>query len=187
MRRSTFSGGAISASAGATGTIEDNSFNGGGIGVDTGSAMVIRGNTIRDIAGSAVEVRDEGTSATVEDNSITGASIAIAVRPKTAASISGNTLTENGMAVSLESGDVTASNNSVESGNAGIWVGSGSPMLAGNSVRGTKGNGITVMAAASPTLSGNSSCDNVTNLFVSDGATPVIDDTNEICKDAPAG
>lgn len=187
VRRSTFSGGDISASAGATGTIEDNSFSGGGIGVDTGSSMVIRGNTIRDDAGTAIEVRDEGTSATVEDNTITGAFTAIAVRPKTAATISGNTLTENGLAVSLESGDVTASDNSVESGNAGIWVGSGSPMLAGNSVRGTKGHGIAVMATASPTLSGNSSCDNVTNLFVSDGATPVIDDTNEICEDAPAG
>jgi parallel beta-helix repeat protein len=173
VRRSTFSGGDVSASAGATGTIEDNDFSGGeGIGVDTGSSMVIRGNTIRDVAGPAVEVRDEGTSATVEDNTITGSFNGIAVRSGTAATVSDNTLTENGLAVSLETGDVTASDNSIDGGNAGIWVNAGAPTLAGNSVRGMKGNGITVMAAASPTLSGNRSCDNVTNLFVADGATP---------------
>lgn len=187
VRHSTFVGGSISASAGATGTIEDNDFSGGGIAVDTGSSMVIRGNTIRDARGSAVEVRDEGTSATVEDNTITGSMTAIAVRPKTAATISGNTLSENGLAISLESGDATASDNTIGSGNAGIWVSTGAPALAGNSVRGMRSHGIAVMAAASPVLSGNSSCDNGTNLWVSDGATPVIDDTNQICEDSPAG
>lgn len=186
VRRSTFSGGDISASAGATGTIEDNEFSGGGIGVDTGSSMVIRGNTIRDASGPAIEVRDEGTSATVEDNTITGSMTAAAVRRGTAATISGNTLTENSLGVSLESGDATASDNTIGSGHAGIWVGTGAPALAGNSVRGMKSRGIAVMAAASPVLSGNSSCDNGTNLWVSDGATPVIDDTNEIGEDATA-
>jgi nitrous oxidase accessory protein NosD len=187
VRHSTFVGGSISASAGATGTIEDNDFSGGGIGVDTGSSMIVRGNTIRDARGPAVEVRDEGTSATVEDNTIMGSMTAVAVRRGSAATVNGNTLTENGLGVSLESGDATASDNTIGSGNAGIWVSSGAPALAGNSVRDMKGHGIAIMAAASPVLSGNTSCDNGTNLWVSEGAAPVIDDTNEICEDAPAG
>jgi parallel beta-helix repeat protein len=149
--------------------------------------MVIRGNTIRDATGPAVEVRDEGTSATVEDNTITGSMTGIAVRPKAAATITGNTLTANNLGISLESGDATASDNTIRSGNAGIWVSSGAPTVTGNSVSGMKSHGIAVMAAASPVLSGNSSCDNGTNLWMSDGATPVIDDTNEICEDLAAG
>jgi nitrous oxidase accessory protein NosD len=187
VRGSTFVGGSISASAGAKGTIEDNDFSGGGIGVDTGSSMVIRGNTIRDVKGPAVDVRDEGTSVTVEENTITGSMTGVAVRPGTAATITGNSLIDNGLGVSLGSGDATASDNSVESGDAGLWVNAGAPTLSGNTVLGMKTTGIAIMAPASPVLSGNTSCDNGTNLVVADGATPVIDDTNEICEDAPAG
>ncbi len=42
------------------------------------------------------------------------------------------------------------------------------------------------IAVGSPVLRDNRSCGNGTNLIVADTATPDIDDSNEICEDAPA-
>lgn len=47
------------------------------------------------------------------------------------------------------------------------------------------GQGILVGGSTSPKLSGNTSCNNGENLKIVDSATPDIDDTNEICADAP--
>ncbi len=55
-----------------------------------------------------------------------------------------------------------------------------------NSVTGMTGRGIVVGRGASPALSGNTACGNGENLFIGEGATPTIDDTNEICEDPPA-
>jgi hypothetical protein len=56
----------------------------------------------------------------------------------------------------------------------------------GNSVRSASDRGLAIGFGASPTLSENLSCDNGENLWVAKGADPAIDDSNEICEDAPA-
>ena len=76
--------------------------------------------------------------------------------------------------------------NTVTGGDAGIVVTGGSPHLVGNTVERVTGRGIVVGLRASPTLTGNTACGNGVNLFVADNADPVIDETNEICMDAPA-
>ena len=61
----------------------------------------------------------------------------------------------------------------------------GTPDVRDNSVASVEERGLVIGFGASPTLSGNTSCDNGENLLVAEGATPSIDDTNEICEDAP--
>ena len=80
IRRSTLHGG-TSASAEATGAYEDNLFIGGQLAVDTGSDMLVTGNTVRDILDdkAAILVVDEGSSAEIVGNTVEGAAIGISV------------------------------------------------------------------------------------------------------------
>jgi len=77
----------------------------------------------------------------------------------------------------------TVTGNTVEGGGTGIVV-TGDFDVDSNTVTGVEGRGL-VISGGSPVLTGNRVCDNGTNLFVSDRATPLIDDTNQICEDAP--
>jgi hypothetical protein len=97
--------------------------------------------------------------------------------------VSGNTLSDNQVAIETAS-DSVFEGNVVTGGETGIVTSLGSPKLTGNTITGVSGRGLAL--AGRPALSGNSSCENGENLWVADNATPVIDDSNEICEDAPA-
>jgi parallel beta-helix repeat protein len=98
----------------------------------------------------------------------------------------GNVLRDNATAVLWSADAGVIEDNDVSGGGAGILVGDGSPTVTGNGIEGVEGRGLFVGGRASPTFSGNTSCGNGENLVVEDGATPTMDDTNEICEDAPA-
>lgn len=55
-----------------------------------------------------------------------------------------------------------------------------------NTVEDVRRVGILIGRGASPSLSGNTSCDNGENLKIVEGATPDIEGTNTFCEDAPA-
>jgi len=100
--------------------------------------------------------------------------------------VSGNTLTDSGAGIVAAGDSGLVEGNTVAGGRSGIVVTGGSGTLDGNSVTGASGRGLAIGGDASPTLTGNTACDNGENLWVSDGAEPVIDESNEICEGTPA-
>ncbi len=173
-----------------------------------GDGAVIRGNTIDGSLAQAIYVGDpasptiEGNTITnpgedgltigdgspaVLDNTISGAGVGVSVYGSSEPTISGNSLADNRIAISWSGGDGgLVEQNTVSGGKAGIIVGGGSPVVRDNTVEGVEARGIVVLRAASPVLSGNTSCGNGENLFVVDGAMPEDDGTNQICEDAQA-
>jgi parallel beta-helix repeat protein len=161
-----------------------------GIGLFNATSPLIEGNTISGTGQFGVDVGGGGPRVT--GNTISGRGMAAINVTETYGSvgvpvISGNTLTGNGAGIAWDSAEGTIEGNTVREGTAGIVILSGAPLVAGNVVEGLEQRGLVVGSGTSPTLSGNTSCGNGENLRVADGATPVIDDTNEICEDAPAG
>ena len=156
-----------------------------------GSALV-EGNTVvagmesmfDDFYGSGIDVQ-AGEGWVIKDNVVRGFSRGTAIDVPSGALgiVSGNTLTDNQVAIQTAS-DSVFEGNVVTGGETGIVTGLGSPQLTGNTITGVSGQGLAL--DGQPTLSGNSSCENCENLWVADGASPVIDDSNEICEDAPA-
>jgi parallel beta-helix repeat protein len=160
------------------------------IGLFDETSPLIEGNTISGAGQSGVEVGGGGPR--VIGNTISGSgtvaiNVTAAYEPITEPVISGNTLSGNASGIWWGAGDGSIEGNAVREGSAGIVVSGGAPLVSGNVVEGLEQRGLVVGFGASPTLSGNTSCDNGENLRVADGATPTIDDTNEICEDAPAG
>jgi parallel beta-helix repeat protein len=92
------------------------------------------------------------------------------------------------MGISVGSSDAEVRDNVVSGGVSGIVVTSGgSPSLIGNTIEDASGRGVAIGRGTSPALQDNRICGNATNLFVDEGADPLIDDTNEICEDLAAG
>jgi nitrous oxidase accessory protein NosD len=157
----------------------------------SGSALV-EGNTLiagaesmfDDFFGSGIDVQ-AGEGWLIKDNTVRGFSRGTAIDVPSGAigTVSGNTLSDNQIAIETAS-DSVVEGNVVTGGEAGLVTSLGSPTLTGNTITGVSGPGLAL--DGHPTLSGNSSCDNGENLWVADNATPVIDDSNEICEDAPA-
>jgi hypothetical protein len=77
-------------------------------------------------------------------------------------------------------------NNAVHGGTTGIIVGAGTVTVKDNSVERAENTGMLVYATATAELSGNTVCDNTTDLEVVEGAEVSDDGTNEVCEDAPA-
>jgi len=152
-----------------------------------GSAF-IEGNDLRppegEDDGNLFGISEEGSSDgwVIKDNALTGFQTAIFTAGT--GTIEGNELTNNRVAIMVGSSESMVKDNRIRGGDTGIAL-SGSPTLVDNTVEGLTGRGIVVGMNSSPTLIGNMSCDNGTNLYVSDTAEPVIDDTNEICEDLP--
>jgi hypothetical protein len=169
-------------------TIRDNTTQGIAF---NGSALV-EGNTLvagtesmfDEFYGSGIDVQ-AGEGWLIKDNTVKGflRGTAIDVPRGAMGTVSGNTLTDNQIAIKTAS-DSVFEGNVVTGGETGIATSLGAAMLDGNTVTGVSGRGLAL--DGHPTLSGNSSCDNGENLWVADGATPVIDDSNAICEDAPA-
>jgi len=201
------SGGPIGVFDGSEPLIEGNTLSGGPhIWGGFGDGAVIRGNIIEGafvraigsfddssplfegnvISGTQTGIDSWAGSPTVRGNRIEGSGLmAIQVLKTGQPVIAENTLVDNATAISWSAETGAIEGNNVTGGRAGIVVQTGAPDVRDNSVEGVETRGLTIGFGASPTLSGNTSCDNGENLMVADGATPTIDDSNEICEDAP--
>lgn len=142
----------------------------------------ITGNTITRPGANGINM--SSGSATIADNDISGASEAGIITGLQPVDVNGNRLTDNrvGVLFAARAGEVT--NNTVRGGDVGITL-STSVLASGNDVEGATGSGILV-SFGTPMLRDNRSCGNDTNLNVADMASPDIDESNEICEDAPA-
>ena len=155
-----------------------------GIGVFDFDPITIEGNTITNPGDDGINF--SSGSGIIRGNVISGAQLVGIIAGRGPATVAGNELTDSRVAIAYSVAEGLIEDNTVVGGVAGIVVTGKSPLLRGNVVRGVEERGIVVGTGTSPTLSGNTSCDNGTNLFIGEGATPTIDDTNEICEDAPA-
>ena len=156
------------------------------IGVFVDSALTIESNEIRNPGTVGIELAHGGT-AQIIGNKVTGATSAGILVPDGNVTLASNQLDDNMIGIAWTAPIGLIEGNVVSGGRAGIVVSAGSPQVTGNSVEGVDGRGLAVAGLGSaPTLSANTSCGNVTNLYIADGAEPVDDGTNEICEDATA-
>jgi hypothetical protein len=142
--------------AGSTGIFEGNDLAAGALEIAEGSDVVVRDNTL---GGLGVTVIGEGTTASITGNMVTSSQSGIHVGPGAEATIEGNTITGSSNGPALASDAVRAE---------------------GNTITGAR-TGITVAGDATPTITGNSFCDNEQDLVVPEGSTLVLDPSNEVC------
>lgn len=140
IRRSTILGG-TSASADATGSYEDNLFIGQPLEVDSGSDMLVSGNTVRDIEDNeaAILVIGDGSSAEIIGNTVEGAAIGISVKSnEPASSIVGNTIRDVRVGIHVDSrADTRVEDNEiVDASTFGILLQHGHPLVTGNRICG---------------------------------------------------
>ena len=163
IRRSTLRGG-TSASADAVGAYEDNLFIGGTLAVDTGSDMLIRGNTVRDIEENqpGILVVHRGSSAEIVGNTVEGAAIGISVESdEPASSIVGNTIRDVRVGIHVESDAETR--------------------IEDNDISGARTFGILLQGGA-PVVVGNRICETEQAFELRDGAEPQLG-SNEVCEE----
>jgi hypothetical protein len=167
--------------------IRDNTIEGAlqrAIGLFAPTSPTIAGNTITDPGTVGIDVW--AGSPTIEGNTISGAPRAAVAVGGGEPTITNNQLLDNAMAISWSGTPAgLIGDNTVSGGRVGIFIGAGSPAVRDNTVTGVEGRGITVGFGASPTLTGNRSCDNGENLTVAEGAEPVMED-NDICPPGSA-
>jgi len=167
---------------------------------NTVGAIMLRGNVL--IEGNkmdgALTLEDEGAVAidvdngdvVISDNEVSRYQTGITVHGPGSATIRGNTLIDNDTAIvdGATSDQLIEGNTVSGGGGGGIFVtGSGTSTISGNTVEGVSRRGIGLSSNGSFVLSGNRACGNGEDLWVSDGATATIDDTNEFCVIAPSG
>lgn len=128
-------------------------------GIMAGSAgMVVQGNIVKDATGSGIYVT--ATDVTVGDNRVSKctSSGVTAASASTGTAISGNTIRECGLGISLPGSQATCAANAVAScGGGGIWVTGAGCSVTGNTLTangGTTNPGITV-AGADTAVTGN--------------------------------
>jgi nitrous oxidase accessory protein len=156
-----------------------------GVGVfHTPAALLIEGNTILDAPGYGIEI--QVGSPTARGNIVSGAGTAGISASASGSNLLDNRLSDNptGILFTAREGQVTG--NVVRGGLTGIMVSAATSSLelAANDVEGASVRGMSLLSG-SPTLRDNRLCGNGENLWVAEGATPDIDDSNEICEDAP--
>lgn len=169
IRGSTLHGG-TSASAEAVGVYEDNLFTGGQLAVDTGSDMLVRGNTVRDIGANqaGILVVDDGSSAEILDNLVERAAIGISVESSGPGTIVvGNTIRDVRVGIHAESATETR--------------------IEDNDIDGARTFGI-LLQGGTPIVLGNRICDTDQAFELRGGAEPQLG-TNEVCEadDAAVG
>jgi nitrous oxidase accessory protein NosD len=156
-----------------------------GIGVfDTPTAMVIEGNTIIDPPLHGIDVHVG--SPTVRGNTVSGAGTA-GISTSARSSLLENRLTDNQTGVIVTASEGQVSGNVIRGGTIGIMASAANSGVefAANDVEGASSRGMSLLSG-SPALRGNRLCGNGANLVIADAASPDIDDSNEICEDAPA-
>jgi hypothetical protein len=122
---------------------------------------------------------------TISDNTITGFSQGISGGSD--GDVLDNILIDNDTGIDVTLGSVSrVASNRIEGGDIGMRI-NGSGLIEDNDVRGAQSRGIIVPKNATLTLRNNTSCDNGEDLFLPDGASAVIDDTNTFCDRGPEG
>jgi len=185
VRNNSFiDGGSVSTSWKATGAVEDNQFVGGGIGVDTGSSMEIRGNTVDDSGDDpGIYVSDPGTHADVVGNTVTDAKTGVWVGGGGSATIEGNSLSTTQVGITLAGGGSVIDQNIIDSEGAGIVVISGAkPTITGNDITATR-RGIAVGRRSDPTIRDNVVCGGTESIHVDEGAEATLEN-NQLCEAA---
>lgn len=95
--------------------------------------------------------------------------------------VEGNVISDSRVGIVLASrGEVEAVGNTVSGGGSGFMVNAGAPDLVGNTVEGASDWGV-LLTQTEARLSGNRLCGNDTDLYIANGAEPIVDDDNEIC------
>ncbi len=150
---------------------------------DDGGAVTMRENVITNPAQNGIHIN--GGHADIVGNEIRGATSAGIVAGLDPVNIAGNSLWDNQVAISGASREGSIADNVVRGGGAGIAL-LGDLEVSGNDVEGVTARGIVILRGSSSILRDNRSCGNGENLFVAEGATPDIDDSNEFCEIAPA-
>jgi len=162
IRRSTLSGG-TSASAEAVGAYEDNLFIGGQLAVDTGSDMLVQGNTVRDIDDNqaGILVIGEGSSAEIVGNTVEDAAIGISVEARQPqSSIIGNTVRDVrvGIHVASEAETRIEDNEITDARTFGILLQGGAPVVVGNRICDAE-QAFELRGGAEPQLGSNEVCE----------------------------
>lgn len=158
-----------------------------GISVGGGAQPEVIGNTILnaqtgiDIQDAGYFTADRGTNPMIRENTIVGSGrVGIAVSAM--ATIDGNELTGNATGIRTSYSDPALLGNTVSGGSVGIVIAGGSPRLEANEIEGTE-RGLVIVSGTTPTLEGNTVCDNEANLVVHDGVEMPDMTGNEICED----
>jgi nitrous oxidase accessory protein NosD len=149
---------------------------------EEGAGPRIRANSISDChTGISVNA---GSAPLIEENMLEANDVGISLTDGAGtASLVGNELTDNDIAIGISASDARIEGNTIKGGTTGIVASRGATAsIADNTITGASNRGVTIAADASPTLSGNRICDNGANVVVADGAEPVMQD-NEICPD----
>jgi nitrous oxidase accessory protein NosD len=188
VSNNTFSGGPhIFLSSFGDGTvIADNKIDGTlrrAINVSDAGEVEITGNTISDPGSEGIRLK-AGT-ALVADNEVSGAGTGIVAIGLARVRAVANLLTGNDTGINGSGFDLVR-DNELRDGQVGMVLGGEGPLVEGNVVEGHEAVGIRIGPGSSPTLSANRVCGNAPNLIIAEGATPILDGTNEICEDAPA-
>ncbi|MFV2063766.1 MAG: nitrous oxide reductase family maturation protein NosD, partial [Chloroflexota bacterium] len=176
--------------------VRNNVLEGAGVFIQGSPSVKVEGNVIVEPGAAGISISNrvgedkDPQPVAVRNNSVTGASQAgIDIKGLIRGTITGNELVDNrlGISLSLNADIAEIEGNSIRGGTAGIVIGAGSPIVVGNTVEGAR-TGLTIGTGFSPTLSANVLCGNERDLVVGSDASPVIDDTNEICvTDWPVG
>ena len=164
IRGSTLHSG-TSASAEAVGAYEGNTFIGGFLAVDTGSDMLVKGNTLRDIADNepAIQVVHDGSSAEIVGNTVERAAIGISVdSSEPGSSIIGNTIRDVRIGIHVESRVETPveDNDITDARTFGILLQGGEPSVTGNRICGN-GRAFEFRSNTDPQLGSNEVCEEV--------------------------
>ena len=154
------------AGTGSAPIVRDNTIRDGGISVGAGAAGTIERN---DIAGSAHGLRVEASEPVVTGNTLhdngTGIEVSVA-----APVLAGNAIRDNGTGISVKlGGHPTIQDNTIEGNEVGVRVDSGSVVTSGG--------------IATVVLRDNTICGNGANLDVTGGST-VSNEGGRICEDS---
>ena len=174
--------------SGGPATVRDNRTHG----ILINGSAVVEGNEVvapeaslwpDKLYGSAIDVQG-GEGWIIRDNSVTGFvdDIAIEASRASGGEITDDVVRDALLGIHLGAGDHVVEGNEVSGGDTGIITTIGSAAtLTGNGVTGVTGLGFSL--AGSPVLRDNHSCGNGENVRVVEGATPDMDESNEICPD----
>lgn len=129
-----------------------------------GASARLDGNEISAPDGCAIDISGTGTAATVLRNTIRDSVSGICTSGRAVATIESNDIFDNGTGVSLGSDEVSAFSNDIHQNDVGVFFRVGSPTVEDNTITRNRAALAFGSLPASPTVSGNSLCQNETSL-----------------------
>jgi len=157
----------------------------------TGS-VVVESNVL---TGQGLSLEGAPAGTVIRDNTISGAPQGVRVGSRQGATvasgatstITGNTLTDNGVAIDMVGTDVTVAGNIITGNETGLAIGGAAPTITDNRIE-SNGLGLVITGTVRvPDLRGNTICGNDTNVRVVGDATDLTLDGNEVCDDVASG